>query len=1197
VRFPIGQRRLRQSLALVLLSSLFPILFPVPALASPVYSFTNAGATGNAGPTQAQVTSAYTSTTLAGAVTVNTQGIQEWIVPATGNYRIKVVGAHGAPATSGNSARRGGRGAIVEGERSLTSGTKLLIIVGQGGTGTTQHGGGGGASIVALTARTASLNPSDVVIAGGGGGLRQDSSVDGGNASTETYGTTTSSYSSSSTPATSNNTTTTMNGGTATTGYGGRAGEPSCFGDGGSGWLGDGQDDSSGSTTAKALTGTAAGGIGGSANGGFGGGGSGQGCNGGGGGGGYTGGNGGYIAGGGGTYVNGLSSVTKSVDSTRSYTTSSGAIHGYVTITSLGPSVSSFSPTSTLTNSGTLNYDLVFTQSVTGLISADFSLSGTGSSTCSIGSPSGSDATYQIQLTGCSPGSVILALRPNSIVNSSSQTGPPDTSTANTVTIDQTAPTISRVDSPTAGTYSPTGAPRGPNMDFSVRMSESVTVSTASGTPRLTLTVGTSTQYARYLSQSDSTTLTFRYTIDTSLTQVDTNGVTMASSLDLNGGSISDYASNTLTNTTITPPTLTSVLVAQRASAPTITFITPGDTRLSVAFTAGADNGSTITNYRYSLNGGSSIALSPADTITPVVITGLTNGTGYSVRLIPITAVGDGDTSTAVTETPTAITVGAGSNISTSYGRIDTSTAFTASGGTSPYTFSLSPTVSGISINSSSGQVTTSATLAVGSYSSNVVATDSASRTGNKSITVTVTKATPTFSAWSNVTKNFGNSPYTIAPPSVTGSLAGTLNYTSSNPSVISISGSTATVVGAGSATITALFTPTDSSNYETATTTNTVTVNKASQTITFGALSNRTMGTGTFLLSSSDTSSSGLALAYSSATLATCTLSGADSRTVTLVSAGTCTISANQAGNSNYDSATTVSRSFTISSALLITTPSGASLSATYNSAYTLTLSSSGGSGGNVFTLTTGSLPAGLSLNASSGEISGTPSTAGNYAIIITVTDSNSATASTSSFSIAVARLTPTISLALAGAVTSTPIGVAIVITATVSQNGAVTFKAGGSTISGCSSVSSSGGSATCSWTPSALGSASLTGDLVPTDSTNYANATSATLNVTVVSGSTTIEISFSSSISKGKTITITASTTNIAGKVTFQVNRRDIKGCVNRNVSAGAATCSWKVALHGSQTVTANFNPTNNAYNSSSTSQNVLAARRTSR
>lgn len=864
----------------------------------------------------------------------------------------------------------------------------------------------------------------------------------------------------------------------------------------------------------------------------------------------------------------------------------------------IAPQVSSFAPTATLTNSTTLTYNLQFSESVTGLLSGDFSTSGTGSSSCVIGSPSGSGNSYQISVSGCSEGIVILSLAQNAVTSSAtSQTGPTTSTNATTATIDRTAPTVSRVDSPTAGTYSPTGAPRGPNMDFSVRMSESVTVSTASGTPRLTLTVGTSTQYARYLSQSDSTTLTFRYTIDTSLTQVDTNGVTMASSLDLNGGSISDYASNTLTNTTITPPTLTSVLVAQRASAPTITFITPGDTRLSVAFTAGADNGSTITNYKYSLNGGSSIALSPADTITPVLITGLTNGTGYSVRLIPITAVGDGDTSTAVTETPTAITVGAGSNISTSYGQIDTSIAFTASGGTSPYTFSLSPTVSGISINSSSGQVTTSATLAVGSYSSNVVATDSASRTGNKSITVTVTKATPTFSAWSNVTKNFGNSPYTIAPPSVTGSLAGTLNYTSSNPSVISISGSTATVVGAGSATITALFTPTDSSNYETATTTNTVTVNKASQTITFGTLSNRTMGTGTFLLSSSDTSSSGLALSYSSATLATCTLSGADSRTVTLVSAGTCTINANQAGNDNYDSATTVSRSFTISSALSLTTPSGASLSATYNSAFTLTLSSSGGSGGNIFTLTSGSLPSGLSLNASSGEISGTPSTAGNFAIIITVTDSNSATASTSSFSIAVARLTPTISLALAGAVTSTPIGVAIIITATVSQNGAVTFKAGGSTISGCSSVSSSGGNATCSWTPSALGSASLTGDLVPTDSTNYANATSATLNVTVVSGSTTIEISFSSSISKGKTITITASTTNIAGKVTFQVNRRDIKGCVNRNVSAGAATCSWKVALHGSQTVTANFNPTNNAYNSSSTSQNVLAVRRTSR
>ena len=44
------------------------------------YTFTNAGATGREGPTQAQVNASYAGTNLAGLVTINTQGIQEWTV-------------------------------------------------------------------------------------------------------------------------------------------------------------------------------------------------------------------------------------------------------------------------------------------------------------------------------------------------------------------------------------------------------------------------------------------------------------------------------------------------------------------------------------------------------------------------------------------------------------------------------------------------------------------------------------------------------------------------------------------------------------------------------------------------------------------------------------------------------------------------------------------------------------------------------------------------------------------------------------------------------------------------------------------------------------------------------------------------------------------------------------------------------------
>lgn len=1135
----------------------------------------------------------------------------EWTAPYSGSYTLEAWGAQGG-GTGQNYVGTGGKGGYAKGTATLNSNTKIYIYVGQQGfsssTGIAFNGGGrgnpnaaygrgqtgGGASHLAtsigLLSALSSNQSSVLLVAGGGGGAAGHTSAL--NSGWATYA---------------------INGGAGggTTGVNGVSGNSSNSetdyrrgGTGGSQSSGGvtnaaGQANSNASVEATFGRGADASQTDYDA------------IQGGGGGGGWYGGGAGTSAGGGGGggsgYVGSLTSTTLTAGNASMPNPAGGTMtgrggDGLIRITYLnGPSVSSFtssqsSPTNT---NASITYSLSFSETVNTVVAGDFSNGGTATG-CTFSPSASSGKSFTLTASNCSEGTLTPQVNRNSVYGTvTSSDGPSDTSAATTtITIDRTAPLISSADTPTAGTYSPTGAPRGPDMDFLVQVNESVTVSTSGGTPRLTLTVGASTQYASYISQSDSRTLTFRYTVRANPAEVDTNGITMSSSLDLNGGSITDLAGNALTNTAIaSPPNLSSVLVAQRASAPTIISITPGDTRLTVAFTAGAENGSVITNYKYSLNNGASVALSPVDTITPVIIQGLTNGTGYSVRLIPVTAVGDGDTSTAVTETPTAIVVANGSNISTSYGRIDTSSAFTATGGTSPFTFSLSPTISGVAINATTGVVTTSSTLAAGSYSADVVATDTGSRSGRKAVSITVTKATPTFSSWSNLTKIFGDSPYSISAPTVTGSLAGTFTYTSSNTSVISIAGSTATVAGAGSATITALFTPTDTSNYETATTTNTVTVNKASQTITFGALSNRTLGTGTFTLSASDTSSSGLPLLYASTTLSTCSLSGADSRTVTLVAAGLCTITANQAGNANYDSATTVTRSFTIAPTLSITTPSGASLSATYNSSYTLTLSSSGGAGGNVFTVTTGSLPTGTSLNSSTGVISGTPSTAGNYAIIITVTDSNTATASTSSFTIAVARLNPTISLALTGGVTSTPIGVAITITATVSQNGAVTFKAGGSTISGCSSVASSGGSATCSWTPGSLGAASLTADLAPTDSTNYSSVTSSSLAITVITAATTVSLSFSSSIEKGKTITITATTTNIAGKVTFKVNGRNIRGCVNRTVSSASATCSWKVLLHGSQTVAALFDPTNNAYNTSSTSQGVIALRRTSR
>ena len=76
--------------------------------------------------------------------------------------------------------------------------------------------------------------------------------------------------------------------------------------------------------------------------------------------------------------------------------------------------------------------------------------------------------------------------------------------------------------------------------------------------------------------------------------------------------------------------------------APTITGITPGDQSVSVAFTPGADNGSAITNYEYSLNGADWTARSPASTSSPLTLDGLINGQTYMISLRAVNDEGAG---------------------------------------------------------------------------------------------------------------------------------------------------------------------------------------------------------------------------------------------------------------------------------------------------------------------------------------------------------------------------------------------------------------------------------------------------------------------------------------------------------------------------------------------------------------------------
>jgi hypothetical protein len=126
--------------------------------------------------------------------------------------------------------------------------------------------------------------------------------------------------------------------------------------------------------------------------------------------------------------------------------------------------------------------------------------------------------------------------------------------------------------------------------------------------------------------------------------------------------------------------------------------------------------------------------------------------------------------------------------------------------------------------------------------------------------------------------------------------------------------------------------------------------------------------------------------------------------------------------------------------------------------------------------------------------------------------------------------QVTPTLSLSLPSSATAATYGTSVVITASVSTPGAVTFKVGGTAITGCESVAAASTTATCTWTPGSVSASTiLTADFAPSDATNYASL--------IAAGSTTINVG-----KKSQTISFTQPSNMTYGDadqtVTFSVN-----------------------------------------------------------
>lgn len=134
------------------------------------------------------------------------------------------------------------------------------------------------------------------------------------------------------------------------------------------------------------------------------------------------------------------------------------------------------------------------------------------------------------------------------------------------------------------------------------------------------------------------------------------------------------------------------------------------------------------------------------------------------------------------------------------------------------------------------------------------------------------------------------------------------------------ISGSSVHITGAGTVTVRASQAGDD--NYNAALDVDqSFEVAKADQKITFAALEDKTYGGAPFSVSATG-GASNISIAFSAT--GDCTSSGSDGSTITIIGGGSCTVTASQIGDSNYNPAKDVSRTFAIKPAAATVTVNG---------------------------------------------------------------------------------------------------------------------------------------------------------------------------------------------------------------------------------------------------------------------------------
>ncbi len=333
-----------------------------------------------------------------------------------------------------------------------------------------------------------------------------------------------------------------------------------------------------------------------------------------------------------------------------------------------------------------------------------------------------------------------------------------------------------------------------------------------------------------------------------------------------------------------------------------------------------------------------------------------------------------------------------------------------ATGGTTPYTWSLSagslPT--GLTLAAGTGLISGTPT-ATGTFNFTARVTDANSLSATRALSITIDVATLTIT-----TTSLANGQVGVAYSRTLAAAGGSTPYTwslasGSLPTGLSLGASTGAITGTPTAAGTSSFTVrvTDSAS-RTDTQALSITIDAATLNITTTSLASGQV---------SVNYSQGLGATGGSTPYTWSLASGSLPTGLSLnASTGAITGTPTTAGTYNFTVRVTDSASRTDTQALSITI-NASTLSITTSSlpngrtgtAYSQTLAATGGTTPYTWSLASGTLPAGMTLAASTGVISGTPTTVGTATFTARVTDAASRTA-TRSLSITVdSGVTPT--------------------------------------------------------------------------------------------------------------------------------------------------------------------------------------------